>query len=92
VINTLVTCRGRCARFNNNRDIAMIRTGKTRSADVDILKGSRNESSSGVSVRFRPHTLLTLRQFLKTRLVVTAQRIANLLSLVLIAHIIVRWP
>lgn len=29
------------ARFNNNRDIAMIRTGKTRSADVDILRGSR---------------------------------------------------
>lgn len=25
--------------FNNNRDIAMIRTGKTRLADVDILKG-----------------------------------------------------
>lgn len=30
------------ARFNNNRDIAMIQTGKTRLADVDILKGLRD--------------------------------------------------
>lgn len=37
MINVLLTCRDRSARFNNNRDIAMIRTGKTRSADVDIL-------------------------------------------------------
>lgn len=37
MINALLTCRDRSARFNNNRDIAMIRTGKTRSADVDIL-------------------------------------------------------
>lgn len=41
LINASLTCRDRNARFNNNRDIAMIRTGKTRSADVDILIGPR---------------------------------------------------
>lgn len=58
MINTLLTCRGRGARFNNNRDIAMIRTGKTRSADVDILKGSRIGHSTQAKYRGRLCTLL----------------------------------
>lgn len=63
MINTLLTCRDRGARFNNNRDIAMIRTGKTRSADVDILKGSRIDHSSRISDRWRLCTLLRSLRF-----------------------------
>ena len=46
MINALLTCRDRSARFNNNRDIAMIRTGKTRSADVDILNAHKSTVDS----------------------------------------------
>lgn len=55
MINVLLTCRDRSARFNNNRDIAMIRTGKTRSADVDILSAYKSTADTNIHQLFSPY-------------------------------------